>query len=570
MLKTLTKTALTAAGLVLAATGANAASLHSAQLNLNSLGTLTAIAEDGQSYSKLESDNLQFFGDVKITMGTGKVNMYAVYHGACGGLCGTGFGFKRLFLKNVEPDKASVNENVSFAVSADDFPQGLSQNTEAVKIFQACHAKMRGAVMKTDTTITHFMKVSLAVQYVQATFPWPGSFDGAPGGIDPDWVDDFTVPVTVVCKALDDRTGPGGIVNDHGDYRSKSVDLDVKTYPNDTHQPTPGITCPVVHVTTRVTANQVGLAGADRIAQIDGGAPETANLLIGTAFHPEDGSYAGEQTQKYYLGPNTHARFYARIQSGGVVMSTPWKDVTVKCKGPGSGLTTQTDEPQAPARTLKGDFTFVDHGAPKCTREGKALISFTSNQPGDVHYTLDCTNGQNFSGVATLVKNPSGGYVAAAMKSFDIATSTVYSCALKTSAPGAARLHQWKSHDYKCETPAVIPPVGGLQTAPKPDQEARDDAARAKAVEDARARQQAEAERQRRDALQARLKAAQDAAEAQRRREAAIAAQRAKAALEQQRINALKLQQAAPQRRTSAPVQAVPQLRVQRPVLRRR
>jgi hypothetical protein len=308
-------------------------------------------------------------------------------------------------------------------------------------------------------------------------------------------------------------------LNDHGDYRSKSVDLDVKIYANDTHQPTPGLSCPVVHVTTRVTANQVGLAGADRIAQIDGGAPETANLLIGTSFQPEDGSYAGEQTQKYYLGPNAHARFYARIQSGGVVTSTPWKEITVQCKGPGSGLTTHKDEPMAPPRALKGDFSFVDNGAPKCTREGKALISFKSSTPDNIHYSLDCTNGQHLSGYVKPVPAPQGGYVAAAMQSFQIDKTTVYSCALKTLQPGPAKLHQWKGHTFKCVHRAVETGSNDVRVDPKPT----DDAPKTRAgdVKTAPAPMQTDAGKKRQEALKKAREAAQKNAEAARNKKAA-------------------------------------------------
>ena len=66
MLKTLTKTALAATGLMLAATGTNADTLDSAQRNRSSHGTLTAIAEDGTTYSKnitKNIDNYTYYGD---------------------------------------------------------------------------------------------------------------------------------------------------------------------------------------------------------------------------------------------------------------------------------------------------------------------------------------------------------------------------------------------------------------------------------------------------------------------------------------------------------------------------
>lgn len=299
---------------------------------------------------------------------------------------------------------------------------------------------------------------------------------------------------------------------EEGDFKTTGIDLFLKTFPNDTHQPTPGLDCPVVHVTTQVTTNQAGPAGADRIAQIGDGAPETANLLIGTSFNPEDVSYSGKQTQKYYLGPNTHARFYARIQSGGVVTSTPWKEITVQCKGPGSGLTVDHDQPVLPGLKLTGDFSYVDVGSPECSRTGKALISFKSNRPDNIHYSLDCTNGQHLSGYVKPEQVPQGGFVAAAMQTFQIDKTTVYSCALKTVQPGPVKLHQWKGHTFQCVHRAVETGPNDVQVDPKPT----DDAPRTPAadVKVAPKPTDVDADKKRQEALEKAREATQKKAEA--------------------------------------------------------
>jgi len=104
---------------------------------------------------------------------------------------------------------------------------------------------------------------------------------------------------------------------------------------------------------------------------------------------------------------------------------------------------------------IAGDFSFVDHGSPKCPRTGKALITFKSNMPDDIGYRLDCTNGENFSGVLKPAKTPQGDYVAAKMQTFNVTQTSVYSCALKTVQPGPVKLHKWKSHTFECATAAV-------------------------------------------------------------------------------------------------------------------
>jgi hypothetical protein len=408
---------------------------------------------------------------------------------------------------------------------------------------------MKGSIVKTDQTFTHYVHVTLGVYYAghlgDGEFHAYGDSSEIPGGGLPDslvdWYKAYTVPVQVTCKAPREPVTPNDVVFDHGDFKVKGIELFLSTYSNATTEPNAATTCKKGRVLVRLKASKAGNAKFQLWTQVGDGAM-TSKVIDAWAFHDGNGGFKAEHIEWVSVDKTSVLQAKAEELVSGFGTSTAWKDITLQCSDQGSGLTTQHDQPMAPPRTLKGDFSFVDHGAPKCTREGKALISFSSNQPGDVNYTLDCTNGQNFSGVAKLVKNPAGGYVAAALKSFDIATSTVYSCALKSSAPGAAKLHQWKSHNYKCEIPAIIPPVGGLQVAPKPDQEARDVPAKVDAAV-ATPDRAAEAEKQRRAAIQARLKAAQDAAEAKRKREAVAAAERArklklKAALERKRAEA--------------------------------
>jgi hypothetical protein len=126
------------------------------------------------------------------------------------------------------------------------------------------------------------------------------------------------------------------------------------------------------------------------------------------------------------------------------------------------------DDPLPPGQTLKGDFTFIDNGGTRCPRQGTALINFTTGQPQNVHYSLDCTNG-SFSGVAQTAKSPKGGYVAPALVSFDIKQTTQASCALKTVAPGKPAVHKLKGHLFQCITPTGVPGASDLAPPSRPD-----------------------------------------------------------------------------------------------------
>lgn len=125
------------------------------------------------------------------------------------------------------------------------------------------------------------------------------------------------------------------------------------------------------------------------------------------------------------------------------------------------------DEPP-PSRTLAGDFSFIDNSGTRCPRQGKALINFTTNQPQNVHYSLDCTHG-SFSGVAQTAKSPKGGFIAPALVSFDIKQTTQANCALKTVAPGKPKTHTLKGHLFQCVATTGVPGAQDLTPDTRPD-----------------------------------------------------------------------------------------------------
>jgi hypothetical protein len=216
---------------------------------------------------------------------------------------------------------------------------------------------------------------------------------------------------------------------------------------------------------------------------------------------------------------------------------------------------------------------FIDNGSPRCERTGKALINFKTTAPapqGNVHWSLDCTNGTHISGVAQAIKDPKGGYIAPALASFQITKTSVYSCALKSIAP-KAKTHQWKSHKFDCVIPAVETGSDDIQVAPRP--QTRNprvpatlvpnalDKAEADAIkrrrEAAKKKAQAEAKRKREAAAKRAKEAKKKAqAEVKRKREAAIAKRKAAAAVLARRKAKLK------KRRTSSNGTAVRVMRL--------
>jgi hypothetical protein len=135
------------------------------------------------------------------------------------------------------------------------------------------------------------------------------------------------------------------------------------------------------------------------------------------------------------------------------------------------------EDPPPVSPTLTGDFSFLDNGGTKCPRQGKAVISFKTSKPDNVHYSLDCTNG-SFSGVAQTVPSPKGGFVAPALVTFDINKTTQASCALKTVAPGKPKVHKLKGHLFQCIKPTGVSGSTDLAPETKPDTKAPNGPAR--------------------------------------------------------------------------------------------
>ena len=387
--------------------------------------------------------------------------------------------------------------------------------------------------------------------------------------------------VYAVCKQDPTWNTPTSVSFDHGAFKVKDIKLFLTTYSAAVSRPNPGATCKKARVLVRLKASKAGNARFKLWLKV-GNKPMASKVVDAWASHDGNGGYVAEHVEWVSVSKTTYMQARAEELVSGFGMSTAWEDLTLHCQSAGGGgLTSQTpDAPEAPKLKLTGDFAFIDRGAPKCVRQGKALITFRSNRPGNVHYSLDCTNGKSFSGVAQAAPHPQGGYVAVALKKFKIAKSTVYSCALKTSAPGPAKLHKWKSHKYNCVKPAVETGSNDLKPASRPGQSATRVPAKIKKIVPNRAEverkrreaaKKAAAERKRKEAIKKRREAAKKAAADKRRREAArkrAQQARKKAAEARRRAAAQRAQEA--RRKRQAATQAAAAARKARSSGRRR
>ncbi len=467
MLRTSMQLGLFALALMFGGVAAHATTVQNAQLTLGSTGKITAIAEDGQTYSRLELTDLNFHGSVHVMVSSGQVRGIAIYNGACGSLCPGGIGYKSLFKERVDSTR-NLNKDVAFDVSADDYPQGLAQNLEASKIFQACHERMAHHFTGGDVTFTHLMKVTLSLSLHDGP---PASNEGSPGEFNHDWWDDYTVPVLVTCKAPQSQI-PGGIAQDMGELRTKGIDLFLTTYANAVTHPNPATSCKKGRILVRMETSKAGPVKFRLWTKV-GNSPISAKVVDAWSAFDGNGKYLAEHTEWVPVDEPTQFQAMAEDMVNGIGLQTQWKTLMLQCTGAGGGaggkgggLTVGNDEPLLPGLKITGDFAYVDTGGPKCPRNGRAFITFKSNRSDNIHYSLDCTNGQHFSGYVKPTQVPQKGYVAAATQTFQIDKTTVYSCALKTVQPGPLKLHQWKGHTFACVTRGGVSSPGNL--APKP------------------------------------------------------------------------------------------------------
>jgi hypothetical protein len=226
-------------------------------------------------------------------------------------------------------------------------------------------------------------------------------------------------------------------------FKIQDIKLFLTTYSHAFTRPNPATKCKKTKLLVRLKASKAGPAKFKLWKKVGNGAM-TSKVIDAWASHDGNGGFRAEYSEWISVNKTTFVQAKAEemVTAGPFGKSTPWKDITLQCTDVGGGGLTvgnphPADDGVLPPRKLTGDFSFIDNGSPKCERTGKALINFktTASAPqGNVHWSLDCTNGTHLSGVAQAIKNPKGGYIAPALASFQITKNSVYYCALNRVA----------------------------------------------------------------------------------------------------------------------------------------
>jgi hypothetical protein len=521
----------TATVMTLGSTGAFAIGDGKASLNdyvydvTSALTTMHVSSSDGAKWDTIEDDVLTFFAHMKIdTKWPGEVSFVGVVLGKCPvqsckvlPILWSKPVFARDFI-----DQTYISVPTSLLTGTT-----LELSSERQKIIDTCnqHRSAFGA------TNRHEFQHSLSTTFVADTKnSWGKIIEEAghdtlehPRDIDHEKSGNFTF--NVVCKPY---TSPPDTSADlqkqeEDEFETADIDLFLSTFANETTQPNPATTCKKGRILVRVNTSTAGPAKFKLWKKVGNG-PMTSKVVDVWSSHDGNGGFKAEHTEWVTVSEPTQVQAMAEDMVNSIGETTQWKNIMLQCTGTGTGkgggLTVGNDEPVLPGLKLSGDFSYVDVGGPKCSRMGKALISFKSNSSDNIHYSLDCTNGQHLSGYVKPVSAPQGGYVAAAMQSFQINKTTVYSCALKTVQPGPVRVHQWKGHTFKCVHRAVETGPNDVQVDPKPTDDAPR-TPRAAAVKIAPAPMQTDAGKKRQAGLKKAREAAQKKAEAARKKKAA-------------------------------------------------
>ncbi len=368
----------------------------------------------------------------------------AIYLGGCGALCVDGFGFKRLFADVYIPSKLDVDQDVSFDVSADDFPQGLSQNVQASKIFGACAAKMRGSIIKTDKTFTHLVDVTLGLGFVKADgYEFNGSAEVV---VDHDWWANYTVPVQVTCKALDGPKLPSDVAFDHGEFKVKDIKLFLSTYSNAVTKPNPATTCKKGQIKVRLTASKAGNAKFNLWTKIGNGAM-TSKVIDAWAFHDGNGGFEAEHVEWVSVNKTTFMQAKAEEMVSAFGKSTPWKDITLQCKS--GGFATDTSDYKATASLL-----ISDTGGNRCPRPGQVGFTFKANYSFPIKYRLTCNNGIDQTGSLQPTKSGAD-WKAQNLVLFQTKKTQFMGCALKLIRNGKTSIAALANKQFICKTRAV-------------------------------------------------------------------------------------------------------------------
>ena len=472
-----TAAAIALSAAVLAALPAQAGEGHLKSMSFNAESawtTVRVISTDGQSWDKIKSGPVEFWGHMKADMRwPGYVHEVGVVLGACGaGLCQS---FPRIFF-----DRAGVrdyNHQRNFSFDASRIPvsgTGIPVLHYGDDIISRCNQHLQAD----GPTKSHSFDYEMSATFVIDTgkrWNLDNVFWEAHAGDWPHMVHDVdhsrsdTFSVNVVCEPVI-KPPTSELTHDFGEFDVENVKLFLTTY----HTMVPGSNqstiCPGFKVTARAQANKPGPVSM-RLWEMKNGGPITQSFhQVWASFDATRNGYFATYQKSVNVGATATFQYKVEVEDG-----TPfgpfdgWKSITVHCTGAGGGglaPVPQNDPDNPPPQaSWQGEVTVADSaGANKqCPRKGQVFFKATRAAPGNFTYKLSCSNGASFDGTATAYDQGSGVFEAYDAHDLSINRTRSIACTLQEVKDNGTRVTiATDSHDFTCANRAIDDLPGDL------------------------------------------------------------------------------------------------------------
>lgn len=158
------------------------------------------------------------------------------------------------------------------------------------------------------------------------------TFVSAPG-----LVDEGNATVPVECVGAQRRPAQaGGVVAEMPDFKVKEISLRFMTTAAYTQQPNPGTRCQLTQLRVRVPTTKAGAVKFKLWTKV-GNEPMKSEVIDAWSSFKGPGKFEAVFTKAMPVEKTTLIQAKAEEMINPIGLSTPWKDVTVRCTGAGGG-----------------------------------------------------------------------------------------------------------------------------------------------------------------------------------------------------------------------------------------
>lgn len=470
---------------------ANKALLKSMSLTIKpGFGALHVISNDGKKWNKFKPGNIPIWAHMKIdTRWPGYVKQYGIVLGACGGNLCTSFpliwqGYSSSGGRGTLRD---INQQTNIMIPTSKIPistTGIALLPDGDQIISRCNQNRSANGPTKKYSFIHRFYATLVAHTDAALNPLgqatgnsipvvPANF---PGSVH--YSRKASFDVKVVCDPVKKPPQHAGdvAIGQPQNLKVTGIELFRTTYSGAYTQPNPGTKCPKLKLLVRVKTNKKGKVKFKLWKKVGNGAM-TSKVIDAWSSHDGNGFFKAEYTEWVSVSKTSFVQARAEELVSAIGKTTPWKEITLYCKGTGGagGFAADTNKPDGnePLKPkLTAAMSIADTGGTKCPRLGQVdfKVSFKGNiYQKDVPYKLRCTkNGVYQSGILHPVKQGST-YTATGKVMFQNTKTGLVRCNLygqKGKIKG--RIIATATRHFACVNRQVDPVAGDLTGGSRP------------------------------------------------------------------------------------------------------